>query len=150
MIDWGVKEGARLKEFRMKKGFTIPYVAKKIECGQSSMFRWEAGVCAPRMHFLKDLAFLYNVTIEDIIGGTGEVVVNPLPYIEYPDFKKAVDRAVELITPAESLSQKTKDLLEMMAKLTGKTTDEMLDTAVQEYAQYVFDWNKALEGFCNE
>lgn len=150
MIDWGVKEGARLKELRMKKGFSIPYVAKKIECGQSSMFRWEAGVCAPRMHFLKDLAFLYNVTIENIIGGTGEVVVNPLPYIEYPDFKKAVDRAVELITPAESLSQKTKDLLEMMAKLTGKTTDEMLDMAVQEYAQYVFDWNKALERFCNE
>lgn len=152
MIDWGVKEGARLKELRMKKGFSIPYVAKKIECGQSSMFRWEAGICAPRMHFLKDLAFLYNVSIEDVIGGTSEQapVVN-LPYVEpKQNIEELTKRACELITPVARLSRKAKDLLEMMAKLTGKSEEEMLDIAVQDYAQLVFDWDKALEGFCNE
>lgn len=151
MIDWGVKEGARLKELRMKKGFSIPYVAKKIECGQSSMFRWEAGICAPRMHFLKDLAFLYNVSVEDVIGETNEPVpVVNLPYIEQKqNIEELTKRACELITPVARLSRKAKDLLEMMAKLTGKSEEEMLDIAVQEYAQYVFDWNKALEGFCD-
>lgn len=154
MIDWGVKEGAKLKELRMKKGFSIPYVAQKIECGRSSMFRWEAGICAPRMHFLKDLAFLYNVSVEDVIGETNEPVpVVNLPYIEPKqniNIEESVKRASELITPLARLSRKAKDLLEMMAKLTGKSEEEMLDVAVREYAQYVFDWNKALEGFCNE
>lgn len=150
MIDWGVKEGARLKELRVKKGFTQGYVAQKIQCGVSSMNRWEAGICAPRMHFLKDLAFLYNVSVEDVIGGESAPVVN-LPYVEpKQNIEESVKRACELITPLARLNRKTKDLLEMMAKLTGKSEDEMLDTAVQEYAQYVFDWNKALEGFCNE
>lgn len=152
MIDWGVKEGARLKELRMKKGFTVPYVAKKIECGQSSMFRWEAGICAPRMHFLKDLAFLYNVSIEDVIGGESAPVAN-LPYIEPKqniDFEESMRRASELITPVARLNRKTKDLLEMMAKLTGKGEDEMLDIAVQEYAKNGFDWNMAIREFCNE
>lgn len=153
MIDWGVKEGARLKELRMKKGFSIPYVAKKIECGQSSMFRWEAGVCAPRMHFLKDLAFLYNVTVEDIIGGnnadskSNENVAITTAGLGTKPLIQFTEKGIEV---SRVFAPKTDALLEMMATLTGKTTDEMLDIAVQEYAQYVFDWNKALEGFCNE
>ena len=29
MTDWGITQGARLKELRLKKGFTVPYVAKR-------------------------------------------------------------------------------------------------------------------------
>lgn len=30
MSDWGITQGARLKELRLKKGFTVPYVAKRL------------------------------------------------------------------------------------------------------------------------
>lgn len=178
MIDWGVKEGARLKELRMKKGFSIPYVAKKIECGQSSMFRWEAGVCAPRMHFLKDLAFLYNVSVEEILTGvkdnndmTGSKptfkpvpidftkpftlggITTKKPVIELKGADGGTQPIVEFradgMVFGTKFDKKTQALLEMMATLTGKTENEVLDIAVREYAQYIFDWNKALEGFCN-
>lgn len=152
MIDWGVKEGARLKELRIKKGFTQGYVAQKIQCGMSSINRWEAGICAPRMHFLRDLAFMYNVSIEDIIGGdstdskSNEGVDITTASLGTKPLIKFTEEGIEV---SKVFAPKTDALLEMMATLTGKTTDEMLDVAVQEYAQYVFDWNKALEGFCD-
>lgn len=152
MTDWGITQGARLKELRLKKGFTVPYVAKKINCGEASIYRWELGQVCPRHKFLRDMAFLYNVTLEELTGDdvssksdTGVVVTTPVvgtkPLIKFTE---------EGIEASKVFAPETDALLEMMATLTGKTTDEMLDVAVQEYAQYVFDWNKALEGFCNE
>lgn len=189
ITEWGVKEGTRLKELRMKKGFSIPYVAKKIGCGQSSMFRWEAGVCAPRMHFLKDLAFLYNVTVEELTGVTDkndmtdvtDATGSKLRFKPVPiDFTKPftlgatttaqqnsektlaiepkgadggtrpiVEFRADGMVFGTKFDKKTQDLLGIMATLTGKTENEMLDIAVREYAQYIFDWNKALEGFCD-
>lgn len=257
MTDWGITQGARLKELRMKKGFSLEYIASKVGRSAPSICNYESGKRQPTDKVLHDLAFLYNVTVEEIMTGAIDATEEPYhirmtpvqidwskPFVfgnkadaksaeeeqkkesfddsidaflreeiervpdtvkdrikrselydfysvfcqnqeEAPFSKQTFYRAMrkkgfgevktsdgrmecfkgvrykdripaELIAgkPADagylvSVRRKTKDLLEMMATLTGKTENEMLDIAVREYAQYVFDWNKALEGFCN-
>lgn len=149
MSDWGITQGARLKELRLKKGFTVPYVAKKNDCGEASIYRWELGQVCPRHKFLRDMAFLYNVSVEDITEGESEWGVKVEPSTA-SGTRPIVEFRADGMVFGTKFDKKTQDLLGMMATLTSKTENEMLDIAVREYAQYVFDWNKALEGFCNE
>ena len=182
MSDWGITQGARLKELRMKKGFSVSYVANKIDCREAYIYRWELGQCAPRHKYLHDMAFLYNVSVEEILtGATGmtdnndmtDATGSKLRFEPVPiDFTKPftlgatttaqqnkgadggtrpiVEFRADGMVFGTKFDKKTQDLLGMMATLTGKTENEMLDIAVREYAQNVFDWNKALEGFCDE
>ena len=154
MTDWGITQGARLKELRLKKGFIVPYVAKKIDCGEASIYRWELGQVCPRHKFLHDMAFLYNVTIEELTGEDNAVHVNPAPYIPDERIPASLIEEDPFADPdpdyAVAVSKKADELINMMAKLSGKSKKEMATMAITEYAQYVFDWNKALEGFCNE
>jgi len=194
MSDWSITQGARLRELRMKKGFSVSYIANKIDCGEASIYRWELGQCAPRHKFLHDMAFLYNVSVEEILTGvTGVTDNNDMTDVtdatsSKPTFKpvpidftkpftlggtptaqqtsektpvielKGADGGTQPIVEFRAdgmvfgtkFDKKTQDLLGIMATLTGKTENEVFDIAVREYAQYVFDWNKALDGFCNE
>ena len=148
-IEWGIKQGAKLKELRLKKGFSQEYVAKKVGRTDASIGNYETGKYSPNAKVLHDMAFLYNVTVEEIMGESAPVA--NLPYIEPKqngDIDKAVKRACERITSPIGLSQKTGRLLEMISRLTGKTEQEVLDIAVREYAILNFDWTKAVEKFC--
>lgn len=190
MSDWSITQGARLKELRIKKGFTQDYIAQKLDVKAASVSGWERAACRPTRKHLHDLAFMYNVAVEEILTGvtdnndmtdvtdaTGpKLRFKPVPI----DFTKpftfggtTAEQQTSEKTPVIELKgadggtrpivefradgtvfgtkfdKKTQDLLGMMATLTGKTENEMLDIAVREYAQYIFDWNKALEGFCD-
>lgn len=169
-MDWSIKQGAKITEMRVKKGFTQDYIAQKLDVKAASVSGWERAACRPTRKHLHDMAFLYNVPVEEILTGvtdnndmTGVTAkFKPVPIDFTKPFsiggtteagsgtKPIVEFRADGMVFGTKFDKKTQDLLGMMATLTGKTENEMLDIAVREYAQYIFDWNKALEGFCNE
>lgn len=116
-MEWGIKQGSKLKELRIRKGFTQDYVAKKISVNRLSVMNWETGKTTPRDKALHDMAFLYNVTVEEI---TGEDVETPEPEPER-----------NYAGPYQ--------LIQLLAELTGKSDAEIMTAAINEYAK-TFNW----------
>lgn len=61
----------RLLELRKRQGLTAPQVARCLGCSISMVFSWEGGREEPGVRFLKRLAELYRVTIDDLISYIG-------------------------------------------------------------------------------
>lgn len=133
-MEWGVTQGAKLRELRLKKGFSQEYVAKKVGRSDASIWLYESGKGRPKDTVLHDLAFLYNVTVEEITGEIDpvpELSRNPLNTTEF------VERAVELIAKPVT---KTDELTELMAKLSKMEKQDIIDEAIRSYAAEKFDW----------
>lgn len=58
----------RLKELRLERGFTQQKVAEALGLRQQSYARYEYGTGEPSLHTLVDIARLYNVTTDYLLG----------------------------------------------------------------------------------
>lgn len=63
-----MKFAERLKEEREKKGYNQSYLAKYMQVSQVSVSNWERGVKQPDFQALIDLANLFGITTDDLLG----------------------------------------------------------------------------------
>lgn len=66
----------RLRECREKKGFVRPYVVKKVGIGLNTLIGWESNICLPPLDKAGQLAELYGVSLDYIVGRTDNPEVN--------------------------------------------------------------------------
>lgn len=59
--------GAKLKELRLMEGLTQKELAKKIDCDQSMITRWEKEECEPTATAIKKIAIIFNVTSDYLL-----------------------------------------------------------------------------------
>ncbi len=57
----------RLVEFRNKKGWNQDELASKLDVSRQSISNWENGSSTPSIEFIKKLAALYEVSIDDLL-----------------------------------------------------------------------------------
>ena len=57
-----------LIKYRKEKGFTQQELAEKLNYSDKSISKWERGEGVPDIYILKQIAELYDVTVNDIIG----------------------------------------------------------------------------------
>lgn len=137
--NWSITQGAKLAELRIKKGFTQKYVAGKVGVHPTTMVHWENGKNCPNSKYLHDLAFLYNVTVEELMGmepiKKDEVVTSP---------EKNTWTASYLAFQPEKPETKFSELVDLMADLTGRTSAEIIDSAIQCYAMQ-FPWQTCIQ-----
>lgn len=57
-----------LQEIRIRKGFTQKQVADVIGCLPSVYSRYETGVREPSVAILKELASLFGVSVDELVG----------------------------------------------------------------------------------
>ena len=58
----------RLKELRLEKGYTQKQLATLIGYDQSMVARWEKGESEPTASAIKQLALVFNVTADYLLG----------------------------------------------------------------------------------
>lgn len=58
----------RLRELRARKGMTQDQVAKRLQCHESAVSRWESGSRFPTGEDLVALADLFEVSTDDLLG----------------------------------------------------------------------------------
>ena len=71
-----VRIGCFLKELRREKGWTQERLGEELGVSSRSISRWENGVNMPDFDLLIELARLYDVGIEDLLGGERKDVMN--------------------------------------------------------------------------
>lgn len=140
-MDWSIKQGAKLMELRVKKGFTQHYVAQKLQVSDGAVGFWEQGRNAPRPKHLHDIAFLYNVPIEEITG----------PDVKLLEAKETVSSSIgtykfssEGLTFESKFDKATSEIIAFMSMLTGKSELEITAEAVKHYA-LMFNWSECIK-----
>jgi len=64
--------GERIKEQRIKKGFSQEKVAELIGISRQAVTKWEAGQSVPSMANLMTLAELFGVSLGELTGGVND------------------------------------------------------------------------------
>lgn len=142
-MEWGIKQGSKLKELRIKKGFGQAYVANKLSVNITSISNWETGKNKPKPKHLHDMAFLYNVPIEEITEPETSGAIN--------SSIAAVSSSIgtykfssEGITFEPQFDKTTSEIVAFMSMLTGKSEFEITAEAVKHYA-LMFNWSDCIK-----
>lgn len=57
-----------LLHYRKAAGFTQIQISERVGTNQNNYSRWETGACLPSVDMLAKLAFMFNVTVDDLIA----------------------------------------------------------------------------------
>jgi len=60
--------GKRLQELRKQKGYSQSFVAERVNVSKQSIYGYENNVQSPSVETLVDLALLYNVSTDFLLG----------------------------------------------------------------------------------
>lgn len=60
--------GEKLKELRNEKNFTQPELAKMLNVSNAAISFWETNKNEPKASYLKELALIFNVTCDYLLG----------------------------------------------------------------------------------
>lgn len=75
----------RIKELRLRKGLTQAQLAKEIKIAQNTLSTWENGRYEPDNTALIDLASLFNVSVDYLLGIETEQKEKPIENIDEPE-----------------------------------------------------------------
>lgn len=64
--------GGRLKELRREKGYSLEYAAEKINVSRQTISKWESGETIPDVLKCKELADLYDISLDMLLVEEGE------------------------------------------------------------------------------
>lgn len=67
---------SRIKELRMSNNMTQPDVAKKLGITRSSVNAWEMGISTPSTMYLVELADLFSVSTDYLLGREYKMVLD--------------------------------------------------------------------------
>lgn len=133
-MDWSIKQGSKLKTLRINKGFDQACVANKLNINVTSISNWETGRNKPKPKHLHDIAFLYNVPIEEITEEDVKSDATSSLYIELPELPK----------PTKPQKSKYTDLVAFMSMVSDRSEQEIIDSAIECYARS-FPWQTLVE-----
>ena len=62
----------RLKDLRREKGYSLEYVAEKINVSRQTVSKWESGETVPDVLKCKELADIYDISMDELLAEKGE------------------------------------------------------------------------------
>lgn len=68
--------GMRLKELRVRKGFSQSTVANRLGVSVKTIYRYENNTLSPSLGTVKQIALLYNTSIDYIMGLEDDPVIS--------------------------------------------------------------------------
>lgn len=121
----------RLKEERIKNGFTQAEIAKKLETSQGAYQKWESGSREPNFQTLLKIASILNTTTSYLLGesnvsaGRGTEEYDKLAYVPNFHFSEmAINQLKDLVRA-----------IPYIAKQKGVTNDEYFNELTQDLSE---------------
>ena len=68
--------GDKLIELRKKNNLTQEQLAEKIGVSRQTISKWELGETAPDIKFAKDLADIFNININELVGDVNSIILD--------------------------------------------------------------------------
>lgn len=57
--------GQRIRQFRLKRQWSVSELATRLNCSRSTIKAWEAGRTAPNMHKLPGVAAVFGMSVPE-------------------------------------------------------------------------------------
>ena len=99
-----VKVGRRIAQFRKKKNMTQFELADALGISFQAVSNWERGNSMPDISRLSELAELFDVSVDDIIGKENQVVLDAArgEDVKAEDYsKEELEEAASIMKPGE-------------------------------------------------
>ena len=103
----------RLREARSSSGLSQLEVCQRADCTTRSLTRWEHGECDPGIQMAWQLADIYHVSIDWMVGST------PLRDVMGPGRVVVDDAAIDLISRLVKNGGSLRDLPKLMVRYPG-------------------------------
>jgi len=114
--------GERLKKLRLSTKKTLNEESKIFNVSLNTVYRWEHDLCIPRKSTLRKFADFYNVPIEWILNGDGNITVDI-------DNNKCDDC---ILNPDKNIDQK---ILMMLGKLSNNSKYKIIGYIERMYLE---------------
>ena len=63
-----LKIGERISQFRREKGLTQQELAQMLGVSNQAVSKWESAQCCPDISLLPDIAALFHISIDELLG----------------------------------------------------------------------------------
>ena len=84
--------GQRFTRLRKEKNLTQEYIANKFNISAQAVSKWENDISLPDITILADLAELFDITTDELLGKEKHLVTTVLPEEDKKDINKKVLR----------------------------------------------------------
>lgn len=100
--------GERIREYRLKRGFTQIQMAEKLGMTEANFSSYERNRSVPPSEKLNQIATILNVSIDYLLGRSND----PEPQFEFDDDVRAIAREMQHLDPSAraALSQIIKSM----------------------------------------
>ena len=92
MYNYNIKIGERLRAYRLKKGWTLAQLAKRIGVTLQTIGKYERGVSSPDINVVIELCFALDITPNELCG-----ISRPADLTTVEDLSKAAEILDRLI-----------------------------------------------------
>jgi len=82
--------GNRFAELRKRKGLTQEAIAEKLGVSSQAVSKWENNISYPDITLLAEIANLFNITVDELLGRTN---ANPIMLMKEEE-KKSIDQLI--------------------------------------------------------
>jgi len=113
-----------LKKLRMEKGWTQKDLSEKIGVSKTAVASWEQGARIPKVDTLEDLADVFNVDMNYLLGETDKTTKIPHPYDEVEEYLELLHKDPRYRVLLSSSAKLDSDTLDNFVKLIEKLTSE--------------------------
>lgn len=109
--------GERIREYRIKRGFTQNQMAEKLGMTEANFSSYERNRSIPPSEKLNQIANILNVSIDYLLGRTND----PEPHFEFDEEVRAIAREMQSLGPSD------RAFLSRLIKSMQKQGKEALD-----------------------
>lgn len=95
--------GARIAEYRKKKGLTQDQLAEHMGVSSQAVSKWENDISCPDISALPQLAEFFNITVDELLRGPSTKTVQVVPQKDRKDFNKLLLRINVLSTDGDKV-----------------------------------------------
>jgi transcriptional regulator with XRE-family HTH domain len=124
-------EGKRLKELRLKYGFTLERLSQELEIGKSTISGYESGFREPNTRLIKGFAEILNTSTDYLLGKTD----NPNVVNDYKNLAQIL-KEDDFHFNGKPLSTKDMEFLQMyLERISENNSNELKEDQKEESKQ---------------
>lgn len=111
-----------LRMLRMERGWSQNDLAERIHSTKSTVSNWEQGTRVPKIEKLEEIADLFNVDIDFLLGKTDKTTKIPQPQEDLSEYLEMLHKNPQYRSLLDSTAKLDKEALDNLVKFIKTLT----------------------------
>lgn len=105
-----------LRQLRLERGWSQSDLADRLQSTKSTVSNWEQGTRIPKVDMLEEIADLFNVDVDYLLGKTDKTTKIPQPYNDLDEYLELLHKDPRYRSLLDSSSKLSSDALDNLVK----------------------------------